>query len=88
MSDDFGSTSQAWSVKVNASPSFSITIPTVSNVLVRQSVDVDFTVTLTDANSDTLTYTWKLDGNENVLLSRHPVGHQRLEPDFRQGWWM
>jgi hypothetical protein len=69
INDSAGQASQEWAVKVNGSPVLSSSIPSPTTVYLRKTVAQDYTVTMTDPNSDTLTYVWKLDGQENVLTS-------------------
>jgi hypothetical protein len=69
ISDSKGSVSQTWTVKVNGTPVVNSSTPSVNTVGIRRSTSSDFSVSVSDPNSDTLTYVWKLDGNEGVLTS-------------------
>lgn len=67
--DEVGSTTQEWSVKVNGSPVITNAVPSPTSAYLRRGSLLNYSLNLTDPNSDTLTYVWKLDGQENVLTS-------------------
>lgn len=67
--DEVGSVSQTWNVKINGTPVIASATPDLSTVLVRRLTVQNYSVTVTDPNSDTLTYVWKLNGQEGVLTS-------------------
>lgn len=97
ISDTRGSTSHEWSVKINGSPSQTAKTPSITSYQHRQSTNLAFSVTYTDPNNDTLTYTWKLDGQEGVLgagsntsavtysPSSVDVGTHQISVDVRDG---
>jgi hypothetical protein len=69
ISDSRGATSQQWSVKVNGTPVINSSTPSVNTVGIRRSTTSSFDVSVSDPNSDSLNYVWKLDGNEGVLTN-------------------
>jgi hypothetical protein len=69
ITDSLGSVSQQWTVKINGTPVVDSTSPSVTTVGVRRATNAVFSVSVSDPNSDTLTYVWKLDGNEDVLTA-------------------
>ncbi|MBN8541997.1 MAG: hypothetical protein J0L82_16510 [Deltaproteobacteria bacterium] len=77
--DEVGTVSQTWNVKINGTPVVSTSTPTVTTVQLKRSTAQTYSVTMTDPNSDTLTYKWKLNGEENVLTST--TGTQVLTPE-------
>lgn len=77
--DEVGTVSQTWNVKVNGSPVVSSSNPTVSTVQLKRSTEQVYSVTMTDPNSDTLTYVWKLNGEEGILTST--TNTQAVTPD-------
>lgn len=69
ITDEIGTTSQEWDVKINGSPVISSSTPSPTSVHLRRTTLLNFSTNVTDPNSDTLIYVWKLDGQENVLSS-------------------
>lgn len=69
LSDEIGSASQEWTVKINGSPVIGSSAPTANAVYLRRNSQMSFSVNVTDPNSDTLTYVWKLNGQEGILTS-------------------
>lgn len=67
--DEVGSVSQAWDVKINATPVIATATPNLTTVLLRRLTTLNYSVSVTDPNSDTLTYVWKLNGQEGILTS-------------------
>lgn len=67
--DTVGSIEQTWNVKVNGAPEIGSVSPTLSSMDHRRGEALTFSVSATDPNSDTLTYMWKLNGQEDVLTS-------------------
>lgn len=78
INDEVGEVTQEWAVKINGTPVISVASPSASSVNLRRATQQTFSVTVTDPNSDTLTYVWKLDGEENVLTST--TGSQNWTP--------
>lgn len=77
--DSAGEISQEWAVKINGPPVVNSSTPTISTVLLRRLTSVEYSVSATDPNSDSLTYVWKLDGQEGVLTST--TSSQSWTPD-------
>ncbi len=77
--DEVGTVSQTWNVKINGTPVVTTDSPTVSTVQLKRSTEQSYSVTMTDPNSDTLTYKWKLNGEEGILTST--TGTQAFTPD-------
>jgi hypothetical protein len=77
--DEVGTVSQTWNVKINGTPVVSTSSPTVSTVQLKRSTAQTYTVNMTDPNSDTLTYVWKLNGEEGILTST--TNSQAVTPD-------
>lgn len=77
--DEVGTVSQTWNVKINGTPVVSTSSPTVTTVQLKRSTAQTYTVNMTDPNSDTLTYVWKLNGEEGVLTST--TNTQTVTPD-------
>lgn len=69
ISDQVGTVEQTWNVKVNGAPTLQAQSPAPAAVHLRRTTTQTYSVTTTDPNSDTLTYIWKLDGQEGVLPS-------------------
>lgn len=69
INDEIGSISQSWNVKINGTPVITASSPVATSAFLRRSVLKNYSVTVTDPNSDVLTYVWKLDGVESVLVS-------------------
>lgn len=67
--DELGSTNQVWTVKVNGPPVIQTSSPSNTVVYTRRSSLQDYNITMSDPNSDSLTYIWKLDGQEDILSS-------------------
>lgn len=67
--DSVGEAEQQWALKINGPPVISSVTPTISTLLLRKNSQIQYSVSATDPNSDSLTYVWKLDGQENVLTS-------------------
>lgn len=77
--DEVGTVSQTWNVKINGTPVVSTSTPTVTTVQLKRSTAQIYTVNMTDPNSDTLTYVWKLNGEEGILTST--TNSQTVTPD-------
>lgn len=71
--DSVGSAYQEWNVKINGTPVITSSTPSTSTVHVRRSTSISYSLTLTDPNSDTLTYVWKLDGQEGILTGASTI---------------
>ena len=69
VSDELGSVTQSWNVKINGTPVITTSVPTSVTASLRRTVLQNYSVTVTDPNADVLTYVWKLDGVEDVLTS-------------------
>jgi hypothetical protein len=69
INDEVGSISQTWNVKINGTPVISSSSPTSTAAYLRRNTLKTYSVSVTDPNADTLTYVWKLDGVEGVLVS-------------------
>jgi hypothetical protein len=69
INDELGSVNQTWTIKVNGPPVVQSATPLASSVYTRRASAQSYAVTVTDPNADTLTYKWKLDGQEDVLTS-------------------
>lgn len=69
INDEVGSVSQTWNVKVNGTPVISASSPASTTAYLRRNTSKTYSVTVSDPNSDILTYVWKLDGVEGVLVS-------------------
>jgi hypothetical protein len=69
IADEVGTVSQEWNVKVNGTPVVDASSPAALTVASRRLSQQNYSVTVSDPNSDTLTYVWKLDGQEGVLNS-------------------
>lgn len=67
VSDEVGSATQTWNVKINGPPSLTSSLPSSGTMALRQSTSGTLSVNYSDPNSDTLTYVWKLDGVEGLL---------------------
>jgi hypothetical protein len=69
-SDSQGNTAFCdYNVKINAKPAISAATPAlVQTYKMNYGSTMGFSVTATDANSDTLAYTWTLDGGANAAL--------------------
>ena len=63
IADQVGTVSQSWNLKINGKPVVSTSSPSGSNFAIRKVNQASFSVTMTDPNSDTLTYKWFLNGN-------------------------
>lgn len=69
VSDLYGTLSQSWSLKVNGSPSLSSSSPSSTEAAVRRGTAISFSTSFADPNSDTLTYVWRVNGQEGVINS-------------------
>lgn len=91
--DEVGTVSQTWNVKINGTPVVATSSPTVSTVQLARSTEQTYSVNMTDPNSDTLTYVWKLNGEEGVLtsttnsqsLTPSTIGQQTVSVDVYDG---
>lgn len=70
VTDAYGNSANCtWTVKRNAAPAISNPMPTPSSTTRLNYLSTyAFSATASDANSDTLTYTWTLDGGASSLL--------------------
>lgn len=95
VSDELGSVSQEWTVKINGTPVIGSYLPTVTEAKARRSTDQTFSVSVSDPNSDSLTYVWKVDGNADIISSTNgsatwtpalaDVGSHTLSVDIYDG---
>ncbi len=69
INDDIGTVSQSWNVKINGTPVINSATPSLSTLGIRRLSDLSLSVSASDPNSDTLTYTWKVDGSTSVITS-------------------
>lgn len=60
---------RSWNVVKNSAPSCATLNPSAGTVALTQGNSQNFTATLTDADSDTLAYSWKLNGSTQASLS-------------------
>lgn len=67
INDSLGTLSQEWSVKINGTPAIGSSTPAVSAVNLRQTTALTYSVNVSDPNNDTLTYVWKLNGQEDAF---------------------
>lgn len=84
VTDTYATTAEhSFSVKRNAAPAISAHTPNVTGVTtykLNYSSTMNFDVTATDANSDTLTYTWTLDNATSTKFSSSNTSSTTLSP--------
>jgi hypothetical protein len=74
VSDGFSSDEHSWTVQVNGPPVVNSYTPNAATAKTNHETDLVFTVSASDPNSDTLTYTWKFDGNDAILANSGSTG--------------
>lgn len=74
VSDPDSSDSRTFNVKRNAPPVISNPSPNLSSLKINAASIRTFSVDVNDANGDSLTYTWRLNGSTNASLSGSSTG--------------
>ncbi len=78
--DDGLNTADAkWTVKVNGPPSITSITPTTAISRTSYITPLDFSVTASDPNLDTLIYTWRFDGDSTIMTNNGSMA--TLTPD-------